>query len=178
VAQHGKEINVDGSRLAVVGNSVGGNRATVVALKAALENGPKIRFQVLFWPVTNARFDTNSYTAFEEGYFLTRNMIKWFWASYTKDENKRNEIYAFPLRATLEQLKHMPPALVQTAELDVLRNEGEAYARKLDAAGVKVIALRGNGLIHDYGLLNLLTEVTEIQALLRQVGMEIKRHLQ
>lgn len=177
VAEHGRDINVDGSRLAVVGNSVGGNMAAVVALRAALEGGPKLRFQLLFWPVTDAFFDTASYHEFAEGHFLTRNMMKWFWDNYTKNSAKREEIYASPLRATLEQLKGVAPALVQTAELDVLRDEGEAYARKLNEAGVEVIALRGNGMIHDYGLLNPLAQVPTVQAMLRQAAAELKRRL-
>lgn len=178
VAEHGAEIDVDGSRLAVVGNSVGGNMTAVVALRAALEGGPNLRFQVLFWPVTDARFDTGSYHTFGEGHFLTRGMMKWFWDNYTPDAEKRNEIYASPLRASLEQLKGVPPALVQTAELDVLRDEGEAYARKLNAAGVEVVALRIDGMIHDYGLLNPIANVPAVQAALRQAAAEIKRRLQ
>src|SRR5258706_460099 len=158
VANHGAEIKVDGKRLAVAGNSVGGNMAAVVALMAKNKGTPAIRYQVLFWPVTNANFENASYDQFADGHFLTRNMMKWFWDNYTTDLNQRNEIYASPLLATTEQLKGLPPALVQTAEKDVLRDEGEAYARKLDAAGVDVTAVRYNGLIHEFGLLNALTE--------------------
>ncbi|WP_164705744.1 alpha/beta hydrolase fold domain-containing protein, partial [Pseudomonas viridiflava] len=100
-------------------------------------------------------FNTASYDQYAEGHFLTRNMMKWFWDNYTTDAAQRNEIYASPLRATTEQLKGLPPALVQTASADVLRDEGEAYARKLDQAGVPVTAVRYNGMIHDYGLLNV-----------------------
>jgi len=177
VASHGAEIQVDSKRLAVVGNSVGGNMAAVVALRAALEKGPEIRFQLLFWPVTDARFDTGSYDEFESNHFLTRGMMRWFWDNYTKDPARRNDIYASPLRATHDQLKGLPPALVQTAELDVLRDEGEAYARKLDEAGVEVVAIRINGMIHDYGLLNPLANVPAVQAALRQAAAEIKRRL-
>ena len=120
VAEHGKEINVDGKRLAVAGNSVGGNMAAVVALMAKDKGTPAIKYQVLLWPVTDANFDTGSYNQFAEGHFLTRNMMKWFWDNYTTDANQRNEIYASPLRATTEQLKGLPPALVQTAGSDVL----------------------------------------------------------
>ncbi|EPN05435.1 lipase, partial [Pseudomonas syringae pv. actinidiae ICMP 18804] len=140
VAEHGKEINVDGKRLAVAGNSVGGNMATVVALMAKDKGTPALRYQVLLWPVTDASFDNGSYNQYAEGHFLTRNMMKWFWDNYTTDAAQRNEIYASPLRATTEQLKGLPPALIQTASADVLRDEGEAYARKLDQAGVPVTA--------------------------------------
>jgi acetyl esterase/lipase len=177
VAEHGKEINVDGKRLAVAGNSVGGNMAAVVALMAKDKGTPTIRFQALLWPVTDANFETASYNQFAEGHFLSKNMMKWFWDSYTTDAGQRNEIYASPLRATTAQLKGLPPALVQTAEADVLRDEGEAYARKLDAAGVPVIAVRYNGMIHDYGLLNVVSQVPAVRSAMLQASQELKEHL-
>ena len=177
VGEHGKEISVDSSRLAVAGNSVGGNMAAVVALKAKEAGKPKLSFQLLLWPVTDANFDNVSYDHFAEGHFLTRNMMKWFWDNYTTDPKQRAERFASPLRATAEQLKGLPPTLIQTAEFDVLRDEGEAYARKLDAAGVTVTAVRYNGMIHDYGLLNPLAHVPAVQAAMRQAGNELKQHL-
>ncbi|PFN88052.1 alpha/beta hydrolase, partial [Bacillus sp. AFS076308] len=107
-AEHGKEINVDSKRLAVAGNSVGGNMAAVVALMAKDKGTPAIKFQVLLWPVTDANFETASYNQFAEGHFLTKNMMKWFWDNYTTDADQRNEIYASPLRATTAQLKGLP----------------------------------------------------------------------
>lgn len=177
VAEHGKEINVDGNKLAVVGNSVGGNMAAVMCLMAKEKGTPNIKFQLLLWPVTNAKFDTDSYNKFANGYFLTKNMMQWFWDNYTTDPKQREEIYASPLLATTEQLKGLPPALVQTAENDVLRDEGEAYAKKLDEAGVTVTAVRYNGLIHDYGLLNALSTVPGTRSALIQAGEELKLHL-
>ncbi|WP_395608475.1 alpha/beta hydrolase fold domain-containing protein [Pseudomonas sp. B22129] len=177
VAEHGKEINVDGKRLAVAGNSVGGNMAAVVSLMAKDKGTPAIKFQLLLWPVTDANFDTGSYNQFAEGHFLTRNMMKWFWDNYTTNANQRAEVYASPLRATTDQLKGLPPALVQTAGADVLRDEGEAYARKLDAAGVPVTAVRYNGMIHDYGLLNVVSQVPEVRSALLQASQELKQHL-
>ncbi|WP_028627255.1 alpha/beta hydrolase [Metapseudomonas resinovorans] len=177
VAEHGKEIGVDGNRLAVAGNSVGGNMAAVVSLMAKDKGTPKIRFQALLWPVTDASFNNASYNQFENGHFLTRNMMKWFWDSYTTDPRQRAEIYASPLQASTEQLKGLPPALVQTAEFDVLRDEGEAYARKLDAAGVEVTSVRYNGMIHDFGLLNVLAKVPGTRAAMQQAGEAIKEHL-
>jgi acetyl esterase/lipase len=177
VAEHGKEINVDGKRLAVAGNSVGGNMAAVVALMAKDKGTPTIRFQALLWPVTDANFETASYNQFAEGHFLSKNMMKWFWDNYTTDAGQRNEIYASPLRATTAQLKGLPPALVQTAEADVLRDEGEAYARKLDAAGVPVTAVRYNGMIHDYGLLNVVSQVPAVRSAMLQASQELKEHL-
>ncbi|MBC3454915.1 alpha/beta hydrolase [Pseudomonas mosselii] len=178
VAEHGKEIGVDGSRLAVAGNSVGGNMAAVVAIKAKEAGTPKLRFQALLWPVTDANFNNASYNQFAEGHFLSRNMMQWFWNNYTTDPRQRDDIHASPLRASLEQLKGLPPALVQTAEMDVLRDEGEAYARKLDAAGVPVTAVRYNGLIHDYGLLNVLSTVPSVRSAMDQAAQALKDHLQ
>ena len=177
VAAHGAEINVDGSNLSVVGNSVGGNMAAVTALKAKEAGGPALRCQVLFWPVTDANFETESYNQYSEGYFLTKPMMKWFWDAYTTDTNQRKEIHASPLHATLEQLEGLPPALVQTAGNDVLRDEGEAYARKLDAAGVDVTAVRYEGLIHDYGLLNVLGQVPAVRDALHQAAEMLKKHM-
>jgi acetyl esterase/lipase len=177
VAEHGPEINVDGRRLAVVGNSVGGNMAAVVALMARDKDGPEIRLQVLMWPVTDAYFETDSYYQFAEGRFLTRNMMKWFWDNYTTDPNARAEIYASPLRAMTEELRGLPPALVQVAGNDVLRDEGEEYARKMDAAGVDVTVVRYDGMIHDWGLLNAISQVPATRSSLLQVSEELKMHL-
>ena len=178
VAEHGKEIGVDGGRLAVAGNSVGGNMAAVVAIKAKEAGTPKLRFQALLWPVTDANFNNSSYNQFAEGHFLTRNMMQWFWDNYTTDSKQRDDIHASPLRASLDQLKGLPPALVQTAEMDVLRDEGEAYARKLNAAGVPVTAVRYNGMIHDFGLLNVLGEVPGTRSAMDQAAQAIRQHLQ
>jgi len=177
VAAHGKEIRVDGSRLAVAGNSVGGNMAAVVALMSKDKGEPKLRSQVLLWPVTDANFDTPSYQQFADKHFLTKNMMVWFWDSYTKDAAQRKEIYASPLQATLPQLQGLPPTLIQTAEFDVLRDEGEAYGRKLDAAGVTVTTVRYNGMIHDFGLLNPLTGVDGVRAAMSQASQELKARL-
>lgn len=177
VAEHGKQIGVDGSRLAVVGNSVGGNMAAVVAIKAQEAGTPKLRFQALLWPVTDADFNNGSYNRFADGHFLTRGMMRWFWDNYTTDPKQRRDIHASPLRASLEQLQGLPPALVQTAEMDVLRDEGEAYARKLNAAGVPVTAVRYNGMIHDYGLLNVLAQVPSARDAMNQAAQAIKQHL-
>ena len=177
VADNGSKIGVDGSRLAVAGNSVGGNMAAVVALKAKAAGTPKLRFQLLLWPVTDANFNNASYNQFAEGHFLTRGMMEWFWDNYTSDPKQRNEVYASPLRASLEQLQGLPPALVQTAEMDVLRDEGEAYARRLNAAGVAVTSVRYNGMIHDYGLLNVVAEVPAVRSAMDQAAQALKNSL-
>ena len=151
--------------------------AAAVALMAIEKNGPAIKQQVLLWPVTDANFNTDSYKAFAEGRFLSRNMMKWFWDNYLPDKKARKEIYASPLQATPEQLKGLPPALVQTAENDVLCAEGEAYARKLNEAGVPVTLTRYGGLIHDYGLLNPLADVPAVKTALLQAAAVIKSAL-
>jgi acetyl esterase/lipase len=178
VAQHGNEIGVDGSRLAVVGNSVGGNMAAVVSLMAKDKQGPSIRFQGLMWPVTDNNFEDGSYNTFQQGHFLTRPMMKWFWDAYTKDPKQRNEIYASPLRASIEELKGLPPALIQVAESDVLRDEGEAYGRKLNAAGDDATTVRYVGTIHDFGLLNALANDPATKTATRQLASELKARLQ
>jgi acetyl esterase/lipase len=177
VAEHGSALKIDGTRLAVAGNSVGGNMAAVVSLLAKERGAPKLRFQALLWPVTDANFETASYKQFDHGYFLTGNMMKWFWDSYTTDAAKRREITASPLQATTEQLRGLPPTLIQTAELDVLRDEGEAYGAKLDAAGVAVTTTRYDGMIHDFGLLNALAGVPGTRSAMLQAATELKQHL-
>ncbi len=177
VADNGAQIDIDGKRLAIAGNSVGGNMATVVAQMARAKGGPALRSQVLFWPVTNANFENASYDEFASGHFLTKDMMKWFWDAYTTDPGQRQEPSASPLLSSLDQLKGLPPTLVQTAEKDVLRDEGEAYARKLDAAGVNVVVTRYNGMIHDFGLLNVLADVPATRAALHQASEELKSRL-
>lgn len=177
VAEHGAEIGVDGSRLALVGNSVGGNMVAAVALQAKQHGTPAIRYNVMFWPVTNADFGTDSYQRYAQGHFLTQGMMRWFWDNYTSSEQDRASILASPLRASHEQLAGLAPTLIQTAELDVLRDEGEAFGRKLDEAGVKVTVTRYNGLIHDYGLLNALSREPAVRTALSQVASELKNRL-
>lgn len=178
VAEHGSELGVNGRNMAVVGNSVGGNMTAAVTLMAREKNGPVFKLQVLLWPVADANFETASYKELAEGRFLTRKMMIWFWDNYLPDLNKRKEIFASPLQASVEQLKDLPPALIQTAENDVLRDEGEAYARKLDEAGVPVTLTRYNGLIHDYGLLNAIADVPAVKVALFQAAATIKKSLQ
>lgn len=177
VAEHGKEINVDGKRLAVAGNSAGGNIAAVVALMANEKGAPALRSQVLLCPVTDANFDTPSYKEFANGYFLTKDLMVWFWDNYTLDAEARKQIYASPLQATTEQLKGLPPTLIQTAEFDVLRDEAEAYGRKLDAAGVPVKSVRYNGMIHDFGLSNAFSHLPAPHTAIEQASQELKNNL-
>ncbi|MEV0791888.1 alpha/beta hydrolase [Kribbella sp. NPDC050459] len=154
----GKEHGLDAQRLAIAGDSVGGNMTAAVTLLAKERGDVKFVQQVLFYPVTDASFDTASYREFAEGYFLQLDGMKWFWDQYTTDENERNQITASPLRATTEQLQGLPPALVITGEADVLRDEGEAYAAKLLEAGVPTTAVRFAAIIHDFVMLDALRD--------------------
>lgn len=174
VAEHGREINVDASRLAVAGDSVGGNMAAAVTLLAKERGRPAIDLQVLFYPVMEAGFDTPSYDQFPEGYFLTREAMKWFWDQYAPDPAVRSEPTASPLRASVDQLRGLPPALIITAEFDVLRDEGEAYARKLIEAGVNVTALRCLGVIHDFVMLHALAGTPATRAALAHANGMLK----
>ncbi len=156
IAENGKKFNLDSSRLAVAGDSVGGNMAAAVLLLAKERKGPKIDYQVLFYPVTDANFDTPSYQKFATDIWLTREAMKWFWDNYLPNEEARRQPTASPLQASIDQLKGQPPALIITDENDVLRDEGEAYAHKLIQAGVNVTAVRYLGTIHDFVMLNAL----------------------
>ncbi|WP_046775764.1 alpha/beta hydrolase [Streptomyces yangpuensis] len=158
ITTEGGRHGLDGGRLAVAGDSVGGNMSAALTLMAKERGDVRLVQQVLFYPVTDASFDSESYLQFAEGYFLRRDAMRWFWDQYTTDPAQRTEITASPLRAGTEQLTGLPPALVITAEADVLRDEGEAYAAKLRAAGVPVTALRALGTIHDFVMLNALRE--------------------
>ena len=177
VAEHAGEFGADGSRIAIAGNSVGGNMAAALTLMAKDRNGPKISYQVLFVPATDASADTASYHEFATGRFLARAFMKYGWDLYAPDEKTRNNPYVSPLRASLDQLKGLPPALVVTAENDPLRDEGEAYARKLKEAGVKVDAVRYNGTIHDFMLLNALRHVPSTEAAIEQANEGVRLHL-
>ncbi|MFJ3867161.1 alpha/beta hydrolase [Streptomyces nigra] len=156
VVAEGAGHGLDAGRIAVAGDSVGGNMAAALTLMAKRRGDVPLVAQVLFYPVTDASFDTESYHRFAEGYFLRRDAMRWFWDQYTTDAAERAQITASPLRATVEQLTGLPPALVVTAEADVLRDEGEAYANKLREAGVPVTAVRYQGAIHDFVMLNAL----------------------
>jgi len=177
VAEHGAEHNLDGARVAVAGDSVGGNMTAAVTLMAKQRSGPKLRAQVLFYPVTDANFDTGSYHEFAEGYFLRRDAMQWFWNQYTTDEEERDDITASPLRAKTDELAELPKALVITGEADVLRDEGEQYASKLREAGVEVTATRYEGIIHDFVMLNALRGTNAAGAAIAQAIHYIRRAL-
>src|SRR5215469_1625084 len=168
VAAHGSELKLNSSQMAVAGDSAGGNMAAVVCLLAKERGGPEIAAQVLIYPATGHVFDSASFREFATGYFLTRENSQWFWQQYTGGAAVEHEPTACPLEATLEQLKGLPPALVITGECDVLRDEGEAYANKLRAAGVPVTATRYQGIIHDFVMLNALRETHAAEAAINQ----------
>lgn len=154
IAEHGLENGLDPERLAVTGDSVGGNMTAAVTIMAKQRGGPVIRQQAMFYPVTDSAFDTSSSHEFAEGYWLRRDVMQWFWEQYIDDPNERTQVTASPLQATLEQLAGLPPALLIVGQADVLRDEGEAYANKLRAAGVRVTAVRVQAIIHDFLMLN------------------------
>jgi acetyl esterase len=168
VSEHAEELGVDVARLAVAGDSVGGNMATIVSLLAKERSGPPIAGQLLFYPVTNADFDTGSYIQFADGPWVTRRAMRWFWDQYLPDHNKRSDSTASPLQASAEQLAGLPRALIITAENDVLRDEGEAYGRKLIEAGVEVVTTRYNATIHDFVMLNALAKAAPTRAAVMQ----------
>ena len=156
VKQLGIESRLD--TLTVAGDSVGGNMTAALTILSKYRNGPTIHKQLLFYPVTNAAFDTESYRDFAENYYLYRDGMKWFWDQYTTSESDRNQITASPLRATTEQLQGLPDALIITDEADVLRDEGETYAKKLLTAGVDTTAVRIQAITHDFVMLNALDQ--------------------
>lgn len=168
ITMHGPEYRLDTGRIAVAGDSVGGNMAAVTTILAKQRGGIRFAGQLLYYPVTDADFDTGSYHQFAEGYFLAREGMKWFWDQYTTDPAQRAEITASPLRASTEELSGLPEALVVVAEADVLRDEGEAYAAKLRAAGVPVTAVRYGGIIHDFVGLNPLRHTFAAQEAITQ----------
>ncbi|MEU5181958.1 alpha/beta hydrolase [Streptomyces longwoodensis] len=159
VRKNGADHGMDVSRVAVTGESVGGCMSAVFALmNKEREDGLDLKAQVLLYPVTDADFDTPSYLQFAEGYYLTRDGMKWFWDAYTTDPAERKQHYASPLQATLDQLRGLPTTLVITDEADVLRDEGEKYANKLREAGVDVTSVRVAGMVHDFLLLDSLRD--------------------
>ncbi|HMK22027.1 MAG TPA: alpha/beta hydrolase [Terriglobales bacterium] len=178
VATHAGEFGADGTRIAIAGNSVGGNMSAALALMSKDRRGPKIAYQALLIPATDASVDTNSYHEFGTGRFLARAFMQYGWDLYAPDAKTRNNPYVSPLRASSEELQGLPPALVITAENDPLRDEGEAYARKLKDAGVVVTATRYDGMIHDFVLLNAIHNVAGVQSALQQTSDAIRGALQ
>jgi acetyl esterase len=179
VADHADALNVDATRLAIAGDSVGGNMVAAVSLLAKERAGPAIAFQLMFYPVTNDAFQRGSYDEFEHGPWLTKAAMKWFWNAYLPNPDKatqRNPLVS-PLQASVEELEGLPPALVITDQNDVLRDEGEAYAHRLAAAGVAVTSVRYNGTIHDFAMLNALAETPATRGAIAQATAALRAAL-
>jgi len=177
VAERGPEHGLEGSRLAVAGDSAGANIAAAVTLLAKERSMPAIAAQVLFYPITDAAFETPSYRQFATGYHLRRDEMQWFWDQYAPDHARRQEVTASPLRASIDQLAGLPPALLITAEADVLRDEGEAYATKLRLAGVPVTAVRYAAIVHDFVVLDALRHTQAAIAATSQAVGYLRRAL-
>ena len=178
IYNNAEKLNIDKNKIALMGDSAGGNMATVLALKSKDEKGPKIKFQLLLYPATNADMDTDSYENFADGPWLSKKAMEWFWDAYVPEKIDRKNKYVSPLHADVEELKNLPSTLIITAENDVLRDEGEAYARKLDNAGVDVINVRINGTIHDFMMLNALSETEPVKGALKIICSVLKSELQ
>jgi len=170
LADHPDEFGADARRIVLAGDSVGGNMATVVALMAKERKGPPIRAQLLFYPVTDASMSTASYEEFAKGPWLTGPAMAWFWDKYLPEMDKRSDIHVSPLNATTEDLAGLPQTLLVVDENDVLRDEGEAYGRKLAAAGVRVTSVRYNGTIHDFMMLNALAATPAVRSAVGQAS--------
>nr|WP_156453050.1 alpha/beta hydrolase [Pseudovibrio stylochi] len=174
VSKHGHNFGLDSTKIAVAGDSAGGNMAAAITLMAKERKGPTIKHQLLFYPVTSDISENESYTKFGEGPFLTKKAMEYFLkANYPED--RRNEVLAFPLLATDEQLQGLPSATIIVAENDLLRDEGEAYARKLANAGVQVTSTRYNGTIHDFVMLNALAKTPAASSAISQAATELKK---
>ncbi|MET4023795.1 alpha/beta hydrolase [Bradyrhizobium sp. S3.2.12] len=176
-AKHAEELGADPNRIAVVGNSVGGDMSAALTLMAKDRNGPKISYQVLLWPATNAGVDNCSYERYADDRFLSRAFMKYGWDLYAPTASERDNPYVSPLRASLDHLHGLPPALVITDENDVLRDEGEAYGHRLQDAGVPAVSTRYDGTIHDFGLLNALAELPTTKTMILQVANGVREHI-
>ena len=168
IVREGAANQLDPDRMAVAGDSVGGDMATVLALMAGERGDVRFVQQSMYYPVTDAAMDTGSYEQFAEGYFLTAKAMAWFWDAYLPDVDQRSEPLVSPLRASDEQLAALPPTLLIVDEADVLRDEGEAYAARLRAAGVDVTTVRYPGMTHDFMMLNPLSQTRATRAAIAQ----------
>jgi acetyl esterase/lipase len=177
ITQQGGAEGLDASRLAVAGDSVGGNMTAALAILAKRRGDVTFVQQSMYYPVTDAAQDTGSYREFADGPFLTAKGMAWFWDAYAPEPAQRAEITASPLRAGLEELAGLPPAFVIVDENDVLRDEGEAYARKLTAAGVPTTSVRYNGIIHDFMMLNPVRDTHAARAATAQAIAVLKAAL-
>ncbi|MEV1243909.1 alpha/beta hydrolase [Nonomuraea sp. NPDC050022] len=177
ITRDGAAEGLDAARLAVAGDSVGGNMTAALAILAKQRGDVRFVHQSLYYPVTDAAQDTDSYREFANGPFLTAKAMAWFWDAYLPDHDRRAEITASPLRASLEDLTGLPEAFVIVDENDVLRDEGEAYARKLLAAGVRTTSLRYNGILHDFMMLNPLRQTAATTGAVEQAIHVLRKAL-
>jgi acetyl esterase len=177
ITQHGSAEGLDATRLAVAGDSVGGNMTAALAILAKQRGDVRFVHQSMYYPVTDAAQDTDSYGEFAEGPFLTAKGMAWFWECYLPDQARRSEITASPLRASIEQLGGLPEAFVIVDENDVLRDEGEAYGRKLTEAGVRTTCVRYNGILHDFMMLNPLRETAAATGAIEQAVHVLRQAL-
>ena len=168
IVREGAANQLDPDRVAVAGDSVGGGMTAALVLMAGERGDVRFVHQSMYYPVTDAARDTGSYEQFAEGYFLTAKAMEWFWDAYLPDLERRSEPFASPLRASDQQLRGLPPAFVIVDEADVLRDEGEAYAARLRAAGVDVTAVRYDGITHDFMMLNPLSDTHATRAAVAQ----------
>jgi acetyl esterase len=177
ITREGSEDGLDPIRLAVAGDSVGGNMTAALAILAKQRGDVQFVHQSMYYPVTDAAQDTDSYVEFAEGPFLTAKGMAWFWDAYLPDESKRAEITASPLRASIDELTGLPEAFLIVGENDVLRDEGEAYARRLIAAGVRTTSIRYNGIIHDFMMLNPLRQTAATTGAIEQAIHVLRKAL-
>lgn len=168
IVRNGASKGLDGRRMAVAGESVGGNMSTALALMAKQRGDVTFVQESMYYPVTDAAMNTDSYERFATGYYLSRKLMEWFWDAYTTDPAQRAEILASPNQASIEQLAGLPPTFLLVDEADVLRDEGEAYAAKLRWAGVPVTAVRYDGTVHDFMMLNPLAATNATRAAIAQ----------
>jgi acetyl esterase len=177
IVREGAANQLDPERIAIAGDSVGGNMTAALALMANERGDVRFVQQSMYYPVTDAAMDTGSYEQFAEGYFLTAKAMAWFWDAYLPDVERRSEPFASPLRASDEQLEGLPPALLIVDEADVLRDEGEAYAARLRAAGVPVTTVRYDGITHDFMMLNPLSGTHATRAAIAQAIAFLRKAL-
>lgn len=177
LSENPDEYNIDSENIAIAGDSAGGNMAAAAAIKANKDGTVQLKCEALVYPVTDADMKTESYDQFKDGPWLTKKAMEWFWDAYIPEKNKRKDIYASPLKADIDDLVGLPPTLIITAENDVLRDEGEAYARRLIEADVDTVCVRINNIHHDFLLLNGLRESKATKTAYKILCKFLKHHL-
>ena len=177
IFEHASDLNVHRDKIAIAGDSAGGNMAAVTAIRALKSNGPKLKMQLLLYPVTDVDMDYHSFEKFEDGPWLTKKAMEWYFEQYLPNEHDKDNFHISPIKASLDALKGLPHTLVITAENDILRDQGEYYAAKLDEAGVEAACVQINGTIHDFLSLNGLAHTAPARIGLKIAAECLKRHL-